>query len=253
VRYWDPPFFTDRRVAGHCFGSTSTGSGVAGAITSRERVLWLTYTGGNIREWSLWSRAGRAKVRKLEFAAADVDGPAPIVLGRPWEGTLPYAVGRRIFALSTFPEGRSFSLTVRDRVVALSAHTGGLAAVLADGAVLEIRPNRPVVEHPYPRGEVSAAVTTSLRGLIVKTRAGLDVIKGGDVQTVPLPVGARFLGAAQGIFAYGVGPELRLRRLDGTGDRLLRRLAPRFQAQFSHRGVAYASGRTLGFRAWVTL
>lgn len=252
VRLWDPPSFADRRLASHCFVSTSTGSGVAGATATEERALWLTYTGGNIREWSLWTKALRGKARKIESAAADVDGPAPIVLGRSSEGTLPYAVGRRILALS--PNGaRSFSLAVRDRVVGLSSHTGGYAAVLEDGTVLEIRPGRPVVEHAYPPGMASEAVLTSARGLIVKTKAGLDVRRGGSVQTFPLPAGARFFGYAEGLVAYGVGTELRLRQLDGGRDRLVRRLAPRFHAQLGRRGLAYASGRTLGFRAWVTL
>ena len=253
VRLWDPASFADRRVASHCFARTSTGSGIAGAIASGGRVVWLTYTGGNIREWSLWTKAGRAKARKIEFAAADVDGPAPIVLGSPWEGTLPYAVGRRIVALA--PNGaRSFSLTARDRVVALSVHTGGFAAVLADGAVLEIKPGRPVVEHAYPAGEATAAVLTASRGLVVKTRAGLEIHKAGAaVRTVPLPRGARFLGLSESLVAYGIGAELRLRNVDGTGDRLVRRLAPRFHAELGRRGLVYASGRTLGFRAWVTL
>jgi hypothetical protein len=199
----------------------------------------------------LWSKIERGKARKLRFAAADADGPAPVVLGRPWDGTLPYAVGRTVFALSAFT-GRTFSLTVRERVVALTAHAGGMAAILADGAVLAIRPGQPVVERAYAPGDASAAVLTS-RGLVVKTKSGLEVHWDEKVRTVPLPAGARFLGLAQGLFAYSVGPELRLRRIDGTGDKLLRRLAPGFHAQLSHRGVAYASGRTLGFRTWVTL
>jgi hypothetical protein len=253
VRLWTPESFADRRLASHCFVGTSTGSGVAGAMGTGRRALWLTYTGGNIREWSLWTKAIGGKARRIQFAAADVDGPAPIVLGRPAEGVLPYAVGRRILALSD-TGARVFSLLVRDRVVSLSAYKGGFAAVLADGAVLEIRPGRPIVEHAYPAGAASEAVLTVTLGLIVKTKAGLDVRKGGSVQRFPLPAGARFLGYADGRVAYGVGVELRLRDLDGRHDRLVRRFAgPRYRAQFGPRGLAYASGRTLGFRTIATL
>lgn len=252
VRLWDPTDFSDRRLASHCFVATSTGSGVAGVIAAESRALWLTYTGGNIREWTLWTKSGRPKARKLAFVTADVDGPAPIVLGRPWEGSLPYASGRTVVSLA--PNGsRTLTLTAEDRVVALSAHTGGWAAVLANGTVLAIRPGPVVTRYAFAPGKVSDAVLTSARGLIVKTSAGLEIRKGVEMRTLALPRGARFLGLAEGLFAYGVGAELRLRRLDGSGDRLVRRLAPRFYAQLGRRGLAYGSGRTLGFRAWVTL
>ena len=184
VRLWTPEYFADRRLASHCFVGTSTGSGVAGAIATETRALWLTYTGGNIREWSLWTKAIGGKARKIEFAAADVDGPAPIVLGRPAEGVLPYAVGRTILVLAA-DGSRVFSLTARDRVVSLSAYKGGFAAVLADGTVLEVRPGRPVVEHAYAPGAASEAVLTVTVGLVVKTKAGLDDPQGRHRAAAP--------------------------------------------------------------------
>jgi hypothetical protein len=252
VRLWNVDSRADRRLASHCFVGTSTGSGVAGAIASEGRALWLTYTGGNIREWSLWTKSLTAKARRIGFAAADVDGPAPIVLGRPWERMLPYASGRTIVSLA--PNGsRALTLVAEDRVVAVSAHTGGWAAVLANGAVLAIRPGPVVTRHAFAPGAVTEAVLTSARGLIVKTAEGLEIRKGLDVRRVALPRGSRFLGYAEGLFAYGTGAELRIRELDGGGDRLVRRLTPRFHAQLGRRGLAYGSGRTLGFRGWATL
>src|SRR6187455_3316251 len=56
IRLWNVATRGDRRLATHCFESTSTGSGVAGVIATGGRALWLTYTGGNIREWSLWTK-----------------------------------------------------------------------------------------------------------------------------------------------------------------------------------------------------
>ena len=86
-------------------------------------------------------------------------------------------------------------------------------------------------------------------GLIVETAAGLEIHGVGPARTVPLPPGARFLGYSEGI-AYGTGRELRLRRLANGRDSLFRRLAPRFQAELGRRGIAYASGRRLGFSVW---
>ena len=65
-----------------------------------------------------------------------------------------------------------------------------------------------------------------------------------------LPANARFLGYSEGIAAYGLGRELRLRRLANGQDRIFRRLEPRFHAQLGRRGLAYGSGRMLGFSVW---
>jgi hypothetical protein len=252
VRLWDVATRGDRRLASHCFVGTSTGSGVAGVIASEGRALWLTYTGGNIREWSLWTKGGRAKARRLAFLPADVDGPPPVVLGRAWEGSLPYATGRAIIVLA--PNGsRRLSLTAADRVVSLSAHSRGYAAVLANGSVLTISPAGKLIrERAFAPGEVSEAVFAG-PGLIVKTVAGLEIHRDANMRTVPLPRGARFLGYSEGTVAYGSGRDLRLLRLSGGSDTLFRRLAPRFHAQLGRRGLAYASGRTLGFTVWASL
>ena len=249
IRLWDPASGGDRRLASHCFVSTSTGSGVAEAIVSAGRALWLTYTGGNIREWSLWTKGGAAKSRRIAFLSADVDGPPPVILGHAWEGSLPYATGAKIVVLA--PDGsRRFSLTAPDRVVSLSAHSRGYAAVLANGSVLAISlTGKPLRERAFEPGFVEEAVLAA-PGLVVKTRSGLEIHKDDSSRQIPLPEGARFLGYSAGIVAYARGPQLRLVRLANGHDALLRTLAPRFQAQLGRRGVVYGSGRTLGFAVW---
>jgi hypothetical protein len=252
VRLWNVATRGDRRLASHCFAGTSTGSGIASVIATHGRALWLTYTGGNIREWSLWTKGGQAKAKRIAFLPADVDGPPPVILGSVWEGSLPYATGRTIIVLA--PNGsRRFSLTAADRVVSLSAHSRGYAAVLANGSVLTISPiGKLIRERTFAPGAVQAAVLAA-PGLILETAAGLEIHGVGPVRTIPLPAGARFLGYSEGIAAYGTGRELRLRRLAGGQDRLFRRLEPRFHAQLGRRGLAYASGRMLGFSVWASL
>ena len=249
IRLWDVVSRSDRRLASHCFVSTSTGSGVAGVIASEGRALWLTYIGGNIREWSLWTKAGRAKARKIAFLAADVDGPAPVLLGHAWEGSLPYATGSKIVVLA--PNGsRRFTLTAPDSVVSLSAHSRGYAAVLASGNVLTISPTGKLLRtFPFDEGFVQDAVLAA-PGLVVKTRSGLEIHNGDSIRQISLPQGARFLGLSEGIVAYGTGRQLRLRRLANGHDTLFRTLEPRFQAQLGRRGIVYATGRTLGFSVW---
>jgi hypothetical protein len=249
VRRWDVVTRRDVRVASHCFVSTSTGSGIAAVSVAGGRALWLTYIGGNIREWSLWTKRGTARAKRIEFEAADVDGPAPIVLGRAWDGSLPYAVGSRIVVLA--PNGsRTFSLDAPAAVRALSAHSRGYAAVLADGSVLAISPTGRIIgQTPFDAGDAQSAVLAA-PGLIVETVDGLEIRRGATVARIPLPAGARFLGFSEDLVAYGTGRQLRLVRLADGNDVLFRTLAPRFEAQLGRRGLAYASGRTLGFAAW---
>jgi outer membrane protein assembly factor BamB len=249
IRLWDIADRSDRRLASHCFASTSTGSGVAAIASTGGRALWLTYTGGNIREWSLWTRGPRARAKRISFLTADVDGPPPVVLGRAWEGSLPFAVGRTVIVLA--PNGsRKFTLSAPDRVVALSAHSRGYAAVLASGNVLTISPQgKALREFPFEAGFVEDAVLVAA-GLVVKTPDGLEIRNGGSIREISLPRGSRFLGFSEGIVAYGTGRQLRLKRLTGGHDALFRTLAPGFQAQLGRRGIVYVSGRTLGFTVW---
>ena len=252
VRRWNVATRGDVRIASHCFVSTSTGSGIAAVSVAGGRELWLTYIGGNIREWSLWTKRGTARAKRIEFKAADVDGPAPIVLGRAWDDSLPYAVGSKIVVLS--PNGsRKFSLDAPEAVSTLSAHSRGYAAVLADGSVLAISPTgRILAQTPFDPGDAQSALLAA-PGLIVETRDGLEIHRGTTVARIPLPAGARFLGYSEGIVAYAIGKQLRLRRIANGNDVLFRTLAPRFDAQLGRRGLAYASGRTLGFAAWATV
>jgi hypothetical protein len=74
VRLWNVATRADRRLATHCFESSSTGSGVADVSVSGGRAVWITYTGGNIREWSLWTKRGTVPAKRLAFLPADVDG-----------------------------------------------------------------------------------------------------------------------------------------------------------------------------------
>lgn len=252
VRRWDVSTRGDVRIASHCFVSTSTGSGVAGVAVTEHRALWLTYTGGNVREWSLWTKRGAARARRIEFEAADVDGPAPIVLGRAWDGSLPYAVGRTIVVLS--PNGsRRFSVDAPDQVLRLSAHSRGYAAVLTNGSVLTISlTGRILGQTSFESGFAQSAVLAA-PGLVVETVEGLEIHRGGGVRRIRLPAGSRFLGLSEGIVAYGTGRQLRLRKLENGNDVVFRTLAPRFEAQLGRGGIAYASGRTLGFAAWTNV
>lgn len=253
VRVWNTADRGVRRYANHCFGSTSTGSGVAAVTVSEGRALWLTFTGGNFREWSLWTRSGTSRATRIRFVSREVDAPAPIVLGSAWEGSLPYAVDRTIVVLG-WNGARRFALTAPERVVFVSAHSRGYAAVLADGRVLTISSaGRVLRERAFEPGFVEAAVLTA-RGMIMKTRDGLEIRHGESRQAFELPAGARFVGYSEGIAAYASGREIRLLKLNGARHVTFRRLAAAgFRAQLGRRGIAYASGARISFNAWVVV
>lgn len=248
LRVWDTGDRGVRRYASHCFAATSTGSGIAEVAVSGRRALWTTYTGGNIREWSLWTTSRTSRSRRIEFQARDADAPGPFVVGAAWEGSLPYAFDATVVVLR--PSGaRRFALRAPDRVVALSAHTRGYAAVLENGRLLTIsRDGRPLREHVFAE-PVQAAVLAA-PGLVAKTPSGIEIRNGSSVRRLPLPSGTRFLGFSEGVVAYARGAQLRLLRLRDGNDVLLRTLEPRFRAQLGRRGVGYASGRRVGFVAW---
>ena len=66
------------RVPGPC-PATSTGRGVSAVAVSSQRVVFLSYVGGNTREWRLWTATPTAKrPRLLRTASADADAPSPI-------------------------------------------------------------------------------------------------------------------------------------------------------------------------------
>jgi hypothetical protein len=61
-----------------CRDPASTGQGVWDVAVATNRLLWLTYTGGNFREWFLWTATTtRRTPRQLRFVARDVDAPSP--------------------------------------------------------------------------------------------------------------------------------------------------------------------------------
>ncbi|HEV8251365.1 MAG TPA: hypothetical protein VGQ15_15450 [Gaiellaceae bacterium] len=186
---------------------TSTGTGIAALSIAGPRVLWLHYTGGNTREWSLFTATASApRPRRLRFVARDVDAGAPIVLG---EGdsqggvVLPYAVDRRVVALRA--DGtRIFAWTAPERVTALGARGRMLAVALAGGRI---------VVHDLADGSARETAGTPAAGAVFVSGAGVVAQRGrtveldglGGTHVTTLPAGA-ILRDADGIRAvYTLG------------------------------------------------
>jgi hypothetical protein len=250
VWVWDTADRGNRRHGRHCFERTSTGSGVAAVAVAGRRALWLAYTGGNTREWSLWTSSRTApRPRLLRFVARDVDAEPPIVLGTAYAGALAYAVGRSVVALR--PSGaRLFAWEAPERVVAVAARRQGFAVMLAGGDVVTLSPaGTPVRRHAFgPERPRAAALAAA--GLVVHLDRKLLVRGAAGERVFPLPANARFLGLASGIAAYGSGGELRLLRLSDGADVRFRGLPQGFRAELDERGLAYGWNRRV---SWVGL
>jgi hypothetical protein len=192
VRIWSPRTGAVVRVGRStpCV-TTSTGTGIAALSLAGSRVLWLHYTGGNIREWSLFTATvGAPRPRRLAFAARDVDAPAPIVVGEGDSragGLLPYAVDREVIALRA--DGtRMFSWAAPARVTALGARGQVLAVGLADGSI---------VVHDLAHGTSSELLESGPPTAVFVTGAGVAaqigrtaVFSGRATYSATLPRGA---------------------------------------------------------------
>ncbi len=161
-------------VAGQC-PAVSTGRGIAGVSIAGNRVVWLGYAGGNLRDWLLYTATTtRPKPRLLRFVERDVELPSPIVLGAAG-AVIPYAIGRTVVALN--PDGsRAFAWTAPAPVRALAANGSSVAAVVDGGKAFVVRGGSVTrsVSFDGEAGTVAFAGSTLVlqRGRVIDVRVG---------------------------------------------------------------------------------
>jgi len=233
-----------------CGEVTSTGSGLVGPSLAGTRALWLSYAGGNIREWALLSgTAANRTPKQIRFIARDVDGPGPVVLGEgdssKFGYLLPYAVDSKLYALRA--DGRSILyLTASARIVAVAAKGGELAAALETGPVVILEgPNRIVRTESFA-GKVDAVRITGY-ALVAQQGRILALRAGGAHRAWTLPPGAKLADAEGSLAVYVRGKEVRLLSLTTGKDILFHRAATAPLAQLEPGGLVYAVGRKITF------
>lgn len=207
VRIWRPPARSASRLLSPRCEETSTGSAVAALALAGTRALWLSYAGGNIREWSLWTATTtRPRARRLRFVAQNVDAAAPIVVGdgdaSRFGDLLPYAAGRTVIALRA-DGSRRFVWTAPARVVALSALGGELAVAQQGGAVTVLDASGRVIGRQSFAGEIDAVRITG-NALLVQRGRTLELRSGQSAKLFSLVRGVR-LADAEGDRALLVG------------------------------------------------
>lgn len=236
-----------------CREGPSTGSGISSVSTSGSRVYWLTYVGGNIREYALWTATPtRRSPRRLAEGSSDVDSGSPaVVLGDGTREGVAYAVGRTVTYVAD-SGARLFRVELQARVRLVTAGVGPgrarVAAALDDGRVVTLSDEGSVLRTLPADGPV-AALRLVLPGSIVQR--GRDVTVGSE--TVTLPASAVMLDYRQGHVVYASGRLVRARRVATGADVLLRTVAvrPGQRPLFSTDawGSAWASGASISWRA----
>jgi hypothetical protein len=168
----------------------STGRGISGVAVTGGRALWVSYAGGNIREWRLWTATtSRTTPKALQFVPRDVSAPQPIIVGLAGGGLLPYAVDSTVMVLrANGTTAFTWAATSPGRVVALAARSGRIA-VAQEGSrvtVLDARGN--VVSVDLYASEVSA-VALITKGMVVQRGLVLEVRRGTDAHEFPIATG----------------------------------------------------------------
>lgn len=223
---------------------TSTGSGIAALSIAGNRVLWLHFAGGNIREWSLFTATTTARrPRRLRFVARDVDAPAPIVLGEGdttrYGDLLPYAVDREVVVLR--PNGsRAFVWTAPSRVTAVGANWGGVAVAVEDGRVYVLENG--VVETSSAGSPAASRVFVTGNGVAVQRGRTVELRTGSTTRRWTIPAGA-VLRDAEGLRAvYLTAGRAKLLNLSEGSTRDLGRAT---DVQLEYSTAAVGSGRAI--------
>lgn len=241
-------------VSPSCTIETSTGTGIASVSVATNRVAWLAYTGGNTREWSLFTaRLPGAKPLRLRFVARGVDGPAPIVLGPGTAAGIPYAVGREIVYLAE--DGtRLFRVVADDQVRMVAAGPGPsgirIAALTAAGHILALD----VDGNPVADDIVVDTPVKALRlfaGGVAYQVGSLVHIVGPEGETlVTLPAAATMVDVAAGRVLYQRSGDLGAVTIATGGDVMLVDGSPAkpVQGQLDPAGLAWARGTRVNWR-----
>lgn len=231
-------------VPGPC-PATSTGRGVSAVAVSGRRIVFLSYVGGNTREWRLWTATPTAKKpRLIRSASADADAAPPILLGNGGEAGIPYAVGRGVFVLSA-SGARVLTWQAPADIVSLNVHSGLLAATLDDGTVQTVSPAQPTSVDSYdqPGARTAEAITG---GVVIEAADGIHLRKGPRTLRFDVPAGARMVGYNDGWLTYASGREIHLYSYQRKQDVLARtvRSAP-VSADADRGGMGWTNGGTL--------
>jgi hypothetical protein len=230
-----------------CKEGPSTGFGVQSVAVANTRIVWLSYIGGNLRDWQLWTATPtRRSARQLRFVERDVDAVAPIVLGPGTPEGVPYAVDRELVYLDETGQA-IFRVTLPAPARALAARARGhsgvaVAVLLANGRILGLdRSGRELVSR-----EVGPTITA----IGLDDRFGIAVQDRNIVRfpgrSVTLPAGALMVDVDRGRVLWTRAGDLGMTSFTGATRRLVdgTRRRPAY-GQIDAVGTAWARSHTV--------
>ena len=235
---------TTRLGATPCTERTSTGSGLAGLALAGGRALWVTYTGGNIREFTVWTATRTsARPRRLAFATGDVDAEPAVTVGDGDEDLLPYAVRRTVVVLGA-NGARRFAWTAPAHVTAVDAFAGKVAVATAGGLVTVLDGNGSMLDEESFGADVYA-LQISGSSIVAQVGRSLEVRDGSATRQILIRRDLKLVGAGRGRAALIGRNGAQLLDLD-TGTRSS--LGPARQARIDGVRVVTANGRRIVVR-----
>ena len=227
---------------------TSTGAGIAALALARDRVLWLHFTGGNIREWRLFTATvGNPRPRLLRLVSRDVDAAPPIVLGAGetsrFGDFLPYAVGRDVVVLRA-NGSRRFAWRAPQRVTAISSGFGRVAVASEGGSVTILDGDGVPLRTEQFTAEISA-LELSGDGVLAQHGRTLELRRPGIVREFAVPARASLNDAIGDRALYASGGQIRELSLSNGA---ARPLGPGLLAEAALSTIAVANGRRVQVR-----
>jgi hypothetical protein len=224
-----------------------SGIGDLGVATSR--VVWVSYAGGNLTDWQLWTATPTRKTpRRLAFVERNTGDPAPVVVGPGTPEAIPYAVENRVTLLGD--DGAPvFTWSASAEVRAVTSGSGpygwSVAVLLATGEVVVLdRYGAEAQRYAFPAGVVRW-IGLSSAGLLVQVGGGrVEIHRGAALQAVQLPANAIALDYAQGRLLYRVGQSFTLRTVASSADTPLLKGSKKHPvtAALDAHGLAWAQG-----------
>ncbi len=223
--------------------------GIGPIGVASNRVVWVSFAGGNLTDWQLWTATTtRQTPRRLAFVERDTMDAPPIVVGDGTSNAIPYAKQTEITLLGDNGEP-VFRTHAASEVRQITAGDGPygwrVAALLATGEVSVLDGGGSFVKtYPFPPGAVRW-IRLAPGGLVVQVPgAKVEIHRGATTRVVQLKPNAIALDYAEGRILYRVGQTFWLRYVSsGVDTELLQgsRRHPVAPVLDTH-GLAWAQG-----------
>jgi hypothetical protein len=239
---------------GPCTNLGSTGAGISAVAATGNRVVWIRFNGGNLRDWQLMTATTTQKTPKqIRFIEQDVDLPSPLALGdATGDGGVPYAAGKEVVLLDT--NGAAvFKHTEPVNIVRLTSGKGPGGAVVAalreTGAVVLLRSDGSIAQTiAFPAGAVKAMALAPV-GLVAQLAGSVEIHNGTRTKVVKLPAGAQMTDYASGRILYTTSSSIHTYNVAGGQDTVLLAGAGKAAvlATYDTHGLGWARGTTVSF------